>query len=93
MAWDKTIVLAGITLLGAASPAAAQQLENSQTAATSGTVGTSMQGRSSGANLSAGGKGPASGTQMEPPNRQTNGREIGAAQAGADSLTKELYEH
>ena len=93
MACTKTIMFAGAALLLALAPAAAQQLENSQTPATSGTGGTDTEGRASGANLSTGGKGPAPETQMEPRKPQTNGREKGASQAGASDTTKELYEH
>ena len=93
MACTKTIAIAGAALLLALAPAMAQELENSRTPATSGTVGTDTEGRLSGANLSAGGKGPASETQMAPRTPKTDGRENGAAQAGATDVTKELYEH
>ena len=93
MACTKTIILASAALLLALAPAAAQQLENLRTPATSGTVGTGSEGRASGSNLSAGDKGPASETRMPMQKPKTNGRENGATQAGASDTTKELYEH
>ena len=89
----RRFLIASAALLVACVPVAAQELENSKTPATSGTVGTGTDGRTSGANLSAGGKGPASETQMPTPQPKTNSRENSAARAGASDTTKELFQH
>lgn len=93
MAFTRTIRNAGAALLLGLAPAAAQQLENSQTPATSGTVGTAREGRASGANLSPGDKGPAAETQMPQPTRRTKGRGDAAVRAGGSDATKELFQH
>ncbi len=86
-------MLALAALLFGSGSSSAQQLENSQTPATSGTVGTGTEGRASGANLSPGDKGPAAETQMPQPTRKTDGRGDDPARAGAADRTKELFQH
>lgn len=92
MTYAKTVAVAGLATFLAAAPAAAQELENKTTQATSGTTGKGSQGRASGANLSAGGSGPASETTMPEPEPH-DGAPDQAQRPGTSPATKELFQH
>ena len=92
MACTRTIRDVTAALWLGLAPAAAQQLENSRTPATAGTLGAGAEGRASGANLSPG-EGPAAETRMPQPSRGTEVRGDDATRAGASDTTKELFQH
>ena len=87
------LVMLVMAMLLNVTGAMAQMLENSQTKATAGTVGTPAQkGRASNGNMSTGGQGPTSENKTDL-SEGGSGKPSDSVPAGGANTTNDLFEH